>query len=54
MRTIVVGATGTLGQATVSALKQNHEIIKASRKGDIRVDLSIPESIKKMYARSLI
>ncbi len=49
MRIIVVGATGTLGKATVNALKQNHEVIKASRKGDIHVDLSIPESIKEMY-----
>ncbi len=49
MRIIVVGATGTLGKATVNALKQNDEIIKASRKRDIRVDLSIPESIKEMY-----
>jgi NAD(P)-dependent dehydrogenase (short-subunit alcohol dehydrogenase family) len=49
MKIIVVGATGTLGKATVNALKQNHEIIKASRKGDIRVDLNIPRSIKEMY-----
>ena len=51
MRVVVVGATGTLGQAAVDALKENHEIIRASRKGDIRVDLSIPASIKEMYAR---
>jgi len=49
MRIIVVGATGTLGKATVNALKQNHEVIQASRKGDIQVDLSIPASIKDMY-----
>ena len=48
MRIIVVGASGTLGIATVNALKQHHEIIRASRQGDIQVDLSIPESIKAM------
>ena len=49
MRIVVVGATGTLGKAAVNAFKQNHEVIKASRKGDIHIDLSIPESIKEMY-----
>lgn len=48
MRILVVGATGTLGKATVDALKPNHEVLKASRKGDIRVDLGSPESIMKM------
>jgi NAD(P)-dependent dehydrogenase (short-subunit alcohol dehydrogenase family) len=49
MKIVVVGATGTLGKAAVNALKQNHEIIEASRKGDIQFDLSVPESIKELY-----
>ena len=49
MRIIVIGASGTLGKATVNALQQNHEIIKASRNGEIKIDLSKPESIKAMY-----
>ena len=51
MRIIVVGATGTLGKATAEALEKNNDIIKASRKGDIQVDLSSPETIREMYEK---
>lgn len=49
MKIIVIGATGTIGAAVASALEQEHEIIRASRNGDVRVDLSKPESIQAMY-----
>jgi len=49
MKIIVIGATGTIGSAVVSALENEHEIIKASRNGDVQVDLSNPESIKAMF-----
>ena len=51
MRIIVVGASGTLGKAAVDALKQQHDIIHASRNGEVQVDLSDPASIKAMYAQ---
>jgi NAD(P)-dependent dehydrogenase (short-subunit alcohol dehydrogenase family) len=51
MRIIVVGASGTLGQAAVNALQQQHDIIQASRSGEVQVDLSNPDSIKAMYDR---
>lgn len=51
MRIIVVGASGTIGKAVVDALEQSHEVVKASRNGEIRVDLSSPDSIKEMYTR---
>ena len=51
MRIIVVGASGTLGKAAVDALKQQHDIIQASRNSEVRVDLSDPASIKAMYAQ---
>lgn len=49
MRIIVIGASGTLGKAAVNALQQNHEIIQASRNGEVQVDLGNPDSIKAMY-----
>jgi len=49
MRIIVIGASGTLGKATVNALQQNHEIVQASRNGEVQVDLGNPDSIKAMY-----
>ena len=49
MRNIVVGAAGALGSAVVDALKPNHEVLRASRKVDIRVDPSSPEPIEKMF-----
>ena len=51
MRIIVVGASGTLGKAAVDALKQQHDIIHASRNSEVQVDLSDPASIKAMYAQ---
>ena len=51
MRIIVVGASGTLGKAAVDALKQQHDIIQASRNSEVQVDLSDPASIKTMYAQ---
>ena len=52
MRIIVVGASGTLGKAAVDALKQDHEVLQASRNGDIQVDLSSPDSIREMYKQA--
>ncbi len=49
MRIIVIGASGTLGKAAVNAFQQNHEIIQASRNGEVQVDLGNPDSIKAMY-----
>jgi len=49
MKIIVVGATGTIGQAVAAALGERHEVLKASRKGDVRVDLTDPGSIRAMF-----
>jgi len=45
MRTIVVGATGTLGGEVAGALEARHEVVRVSRRGDPRVDLADPASI---------
>ena len=49
MKIIIIGATGTIGAAVASALEKEHEVIGASRKGDVQIDLSNPDSIKAMY-----
>jgi NAD(P)-dependent dehydrogenase (short-subunit alcohol dehydrogenase family) len=49
MKILLVGASGTIGSAVAQQFEDRHEIIKASRSGDIRIDLSDPKSIIKMY-----
>ncbi|HUM11170.1 MAG TPA: short chain dehydrogenase [Myxococcaceae bacterium] len=50
MRVLVVGASGTIGQAIVRALSPKHEVIQASRsKSELKVDIAEPESIRRMY-----
>jgi len=51
MRIILIGATGTIGGAVANILSARHEVISASRSGDIRVDLSDPRSISAMYEK---
>jgi NAD(P)-dependent dehydrogenase (short-subunit alcohol dehydrogenase family) len=49
MRVLVVGATGTIGRAVVSALEKDHEVVRVSRTSPIAVDIAEPESIRRMY-----
>jgi len=49
MRVLIIGASGTIGSAVADLLSQEHEIIGASRKGVVQVDLSNPASILSMY-----
>jgi len=50
MKIILVGASGTIGQAVVKELGERHEIVPVgSKSGDVQVDMSSVESIKKMY-----
>jgi NAD(P)-dependent dehydrogenase (short-subunit alcohol dehydrogenase family) len=51
MRILVVGATGTIGKAVADALAARHEVLRASRKADVTVDITIPDSIREMYQR---
>lgn len=51
MKVLVIGASGHLGQGAVAALRPNHEIITASRSGDVQVDLNDPSSIAAMFAK---
>ncbi len=50
MKILIVGGTGTIGQAVVEELASRHEVITAGFKsGDVQVDISSTDSIKKMY-----
>ena len=50
MRILVVGGTGTVGQAAVKELSRRHEIVKAGRSsGDVTVDLMDETSVRAMY-----
>lgn len=50
MRILVVGASGTIGQAIVAQLGERHEIIRAGRAGvDVQVDITSEDSIQEMY-----
>ncbi|KAA0955924.1 short chain dehydrogenase [Sporosarcina sp. ANT_H38] len=52
MKILVVGASGTIGNAVTKELEKNHEVIRAGRNGaDVTVDITSVESIKKMYEK---
>ena len=52
MRILLIGATGTIGQAVAAAFGTRHDVIPASRhKAHEKVDLSDPESIRALLAR---
>jgi NAD(P)-dependent dehydrogenase (short-subunit alcohol dehydrogenase family) len=47
---LIVGGTGTIGKAVVSAFNDRHQIIIAGQtQGDIQVDVTDKASIQKMY-----
>lgn len=53
MRIIIVGATGTMGKHLAGALENDHEVIRvASNGGDIRADITSPESIENMFKQA--
>ncbi|MFI7614668.1 short chain dehydrogenase [Nonomuraea terrae] len=50
MKVLVVGATGTVGGAVAAALGARHEVVRASRRGDVRVDMTDVDSIDRLFA----
>ena len=50
MKIIVIGATGTIGLAVADVLAGRHEVVRASRRSEVPVDLTDPASIRAMYA----
>ncbi len=49
MKIIVIGASGLIGKGVADELAKKHEVIRASRNGDVQVDVNNPNSIKEMY-----
>ncbi|MGW1980078.1 short chain dehydrogenase [Streptomyces sp. NPDC001889] len=45
MKVLVIGATGTVGSAVAGALEHSHQVVKASRRGPVKVDLEDPSSL---------
>lgn len=53
MRVLVIGATGTIGSAVTELLqREGHEVLSASRHGELQVDITDVESVGKMYERA--
>ena len=50
MKILVIGAGGTIGSEVVKNLAERHEVVGASRQGDVRVDLADVASIEAMFA----
>lgn len=52
MKLLLIGATGTIGQAIAAALSQRHEVVAASRNsGEARVDITDPSSIGTLFEK---
>lgn len=49
MKIIIVGASGTIGKQLVNELSKRHDVIRASRHGDVSVDITSRESIESMF-----
>lgn len=51
MKAVVIGATGTIGQAVAAALEERgHEVLRVGRtSGDYQADIADPESVKKLF-----
>ena len=53
MKIVVIGATGTVGRAVTDALaKRGHQVIRASRKSNERVDIEDAGTLRAFFGRS--
>jgi NAD(P)-dependent dehydrogenase (short-subunit alcohol dehydrogenase family) len=47
---IVIGATGVIGSEVAKALAaKKHDVVRASRNGEVKVDVTDPDSIRSMF-----
>lgn len=52
MKALVIGATGSIGGVVAAALEaRGHDVIRASRSGEQRIDVTDPASIGELFAR---
>ncbi|MFI9761193.1 short chain dehydrogenase [Streptomyces sp. NPDC051963] len=49
MKVLVIGATGTIGSAVTRALEASHQVVKASRRGPVKVDMEDPSSLDALF-----
>ena len=53
MKIILVGASGTIGQAIDRELRERHDIVRVGRNsGELRVDISDPASIRRLFEQT--
>ncbi|HZR19076.1 MAG TPA: short chain dehydrogenase [Verrucomicrobiae bacterium] len=53
MKIVLIGASGTIGQAVEKALSTRHQIVRVGRtKGEFQVDLASTESIKRLFEKA--
>jgi nucleoside-diphosphate-sugar epimerase len=50
VKVVVIGANGTIGSAVVGALEQRHDVVRASRRGPVQVDLEELASLDRLFA----
>jgi NAD(P)-dependent dehydrogenase (short-subunit alcohol dehydrogenase family) len=51
MKIILLGASGIIGREIDLALSPNHEIVRAGRNGDVKVDYTDTNSVKAMFEK---
>ena len=52
MKIVIIGASGTIGQAVVDELSPRHEILKVGNtRGEYQVDITSEDSIKALFAK---
>jgi NAD(P)-dependent dehydrogenase (short-subunit alcohol dehydrogenase family) len=53
MKIILIGASGTIGQAIASELQERHQIIRVGRNsGELQVDIRDPASISRLFEQT--
>lgn len=53
MKIILVGASGTIGQAIDRELRERHEIVRVGRNsGELQVDITDPASIRRLFEQT--
>lgn len=52
MKVILLGASGIIGSEIAKALSSNHEIVRAGRNGDVKVDYTDTQSVKAMFEQT--
>ena len=51
MKVILLGASGIIGSEIAQALSPNHEIVRAGRNGEVKVDYTDTQSVKAMLEK---